>query len=116
MGKLFDTAVVRERAVLVGLITQSQDTEKVQEYLEELEFLASTLSIDTEKSFTQALTKADLKTFVGKGKLEEIKNYIKDNHIDFIADLYLKQLTSRPRRGFFEGVADKTEPRRATPF
>lgn len=84
MGKLFDTAAVRERAVLVGLITQQQDAEKVKEYLEELEFLASTLSIDTEKSFTQALSKADLKTFVGKGKLEEIKSYIKENTIDVV--------------------------------
>jgi len=84
MGKLFDTATVRERAVLIGLITQQQDAEKVQEYLEELEFLASTLNIDTEKTFTQALSKADLKTFVGKGKLAEINQYIKDNDINVV--------------------------------
>jgi len=84
MGKLFDTAAVRERAVLIGLITQQQDADKVQEYLEELEFLASTLSIDTEKTFTQALSKADLKTFVGKGKLQEINSYIKENNIDVV--------------------------------
>ena len=84
MGKLFDTAAVREKAVLVGLITQQQDADKVKEYLEELAFLASTLSIDTEKSFTQALSKADLKTFVGKGKLAEINSYIKENNIDVV--------------------------------
>ena len=72
MGKLFDTAPIRERAVLIGLITPSQNAEKVAEYLAELEFLANTLSIDTERSFTQGLQKADLKTFVGKGKLEEL--------------------------------------------
>tara|TARA_R110002050_G_scaffold245367_1_gene382944 strand:- start:4019 stop:5215 length:1197 start_codon:yes stop_codon:yes gene_type:complete len=84
MGKMFDTAEVRERAILIGLITQLQNAEKVEEYLAELEFLASTIQIDTQKSFTQALPKADLKTFVGKGKLEEINTYIKENNIDVV--------------------------------
>lgn len=84
MGKMYDTAPVRERAVLIGLITPLQDAEKVEEYLAELEFLANTLQIDTIKKFTQGMQKADLKTFVGKGKLEEIQTYIKTNNIDVV--------------------------------
>ena len=84
MGKLFNTAPVRERAVLIGLITPQQDAEKVDEYLAELDFLANTIHIDTVKKFTQGLQKPDLKTFVGKGKLEEVKDYIKENDIDVI--------------------------------
>ncbi len=100
MGKLFDTAPIRERAVLIGLITPSQNAEKVAEYLAELEFLANTLSIDTERSFTQGLQKADLKTFVGKGKLEEIRVYIVENNIDvaiFDDDLSPSQLRNIER-------------------
>lgn len=84
MGKIFDTAPVRERAILVGLITPEQNAQKVQEYLDELEFLAKTLSIDCEQQFTQAMSKPDTKTFVGKGKLQEIQQYIKDFDIDVI--------------------------------
>lgn len=84
MGKMFDTAAVRETAVIVGLITPHQNAEKVQEYLDELDFLAKTIHIDTVKSFTQGMQKPDLKTFVGKGKLEEINIYIKENDINVV--------------------------------
>jgi GTP-binding protein HflX len=84
MGKMFNTAAVRERAVLIGLITPQQNAEKVDEYLAELDFLANTIHIDTIKRFTQSLQKADLKTFVGKGKLEEIKDFIKQNDINVV--------------------------------
>jgi GTP-binding protein HflX len=84
MGKMYDTAAVREKAVLVGLITQQQNADKVKEYLDELEFLASTIQLDTLKSFTQSLPKADLKTFVGKGKLAEINAYIKENDVNVV--------------------------------
>ncbi len=81
---MFDTAAVRETAVLVGLVTPQQNAEKVQEYLDELEFLAKTIHIDTVKSFTQGVQKPDVKTFVGKGKLEEIQTYIKENGVNII--------------------------------
>jgi GTP-binding protein HflX len=100
MGKMFDTAAVRERAVLVGLITATQNAEKVEEYLDELDFLANTLGIDTVKKFTQALQKSDLKTFVGKGKLEEIQIYIKENDINVVVfddDLTPSQLRNIER-------------------
>ncbi len=65
-----------EKAILVGIVDKTQTEEQVQEYLDELAFLASTAGAVTVKRFTQKLTHPDSKTFVGKGKLEEIKSYI----------------------------------------
>ncbi len=66
-----------ETAVLVGLITQQQDEAKTKEYLDELEFLADTAGAVTIKRFTQKVQGPSQVTYVGKGKLEEIKQYIK---------------------------------------
>jgi len=65
-----------ERAVLVGVVDRDQTEEQVQEYLDELAFLAETAGAVTVKRFTQKLGHRDSKTFIGKGKLEEIKAYI----------------------------------------
>lgn len=65
-----------ETAILVGLITQTQDERKTMEYLDELEFLAETAGATVVKRYTQKLTSANSVTYVGKGKLEEIKEYI----------------------------------------
>jgi GTP-binding protein HflX len=65
-----------ETAILVGLITQTQDERKTKEYLDELEFLADTAGAKVVKRFTQKLPTANSVTYVGKGKLEEIKQYI----------------------------------------
>lgn len=65
-----------ESAILVGLITQTQDERKTTEYLDELEFLAETAGATVVKRFTQKLPSAHSVTYVGKGKLEEIKEYI----------------------------------------
>ena len=64
-----------ETAILVGLITQTQDERKTKEYLDELEFLAETAGATVVKRFTQKLPAANSVTYVGKGKLEEIKEY-----------------------------------------
>ena len=66
-----------ETAVLVGLITLQQDEAKTKEYLDELEFLADTAGAVTVKRFTQKVQAPSQVTYVGKGKLEEIKQYIK---------------------------------------
>lgn len=66
-----------ETAVIVGLITQEQDEAKTKEYLDELEFLADTAGAITVKRFTQKVNGPSQVTYVGKGKLEEIKQYIK---------------------------------------
>ncbi|MEQ8703069.1 MAG: GTPase HflX [Phaeodactylibacter sp.] len=65
-----------EYAILVGLVQQLQTEEEVKEYLDELEFLALTAGAKTRKRFIQKLNHPDKRTFVGKGKLEEIKEYI----------------------------------------
>ena len=65
-----------ETAILVGLITQSQDERKTTEYLDELEFLAQTAGAEVVKRFTQKLPSPHSVTYVGKGKLEEIRDYI----------------------------------------
>lgn len=70
-----------ETAVLVGLITQNQSEDKLIEYMDELEFLAFTAGATVDKRFTQRLTQPDSKTFVGKGKMEEIRDYIKEQKI-----------------------------------
>ena len=66
-----------ETAVLVGLITQNQDEAKTKEYLDELEFLAETAGAEVVKRFTQRVNGPSSVTYVGKGKLEEIRNYIR---------------------------------------
>lgn len=73
-----------EKAVLVGLITKDQTETQVIEYLEELRFLADTAGAETVKSFTQRLPHPDSKTFVGKGKLEEIKAFIIQKNINLV--------------------------------
>ena len=65
-----------ERAVLVGLITQNQNEQKTQEYLDELAFLAETAGAEVVKTFTQKLDGPSSVTYVGKGKLQEIREYI----------------------------------------
>lgn len=73
-----------ERAVLVGLVQKDQTPEQVEEYLDELAFLALTAGAITVKRFTQKMERPDSKTFVGKGKLEEIKNYVQSKNIGIV--------------------------------
>ncbi len=68
-----------EEAVLIGLIHRDQSEEQVQEYLDELEFLALTAGAKTVKRFIQKLSHPDPRTFIGKGKLEEVQAYIEQN-------------------------------------
>ena len=76
MKEFVISEVKAETAILVGLITKEQDEEKTKEYLDELEFLADTAGAVTVKRFTQKVTGVNSVTYVGKGKLEEIKQYI----------------------------------------
>ena len=71
-------------AVLVGLIQQGQTEETEREYLEELAFLAETAGATTVKTFMQRLDHPDSKTFVGKGKLEEIREYVERKSVDLV--------------------------------
>lgn len=84
-----------ERTVLVGLVTQKQSEIKVNEYLDELEFLAKTAGAEPEKRFIQKLDYPNPRTYVGTGKLEEIRQYVEENDIGLVIfddDLSSKQV------------------------
>ena len=78
MKEFVISEVKAETAVLVGLITDGQDEAKTKEYLDELEFLADTAGAVTVRRFTQKVNGPSAVTYVGKGKLEEIRQYIED--------------------------------------
>jgi GTP-binding protein HflX len=82
--KTYDTAVKQERAVLVGVIRPGERPEETKEYLEELAFLVDTAGGKVETVFTQKMLKPDRATFVGTGKLEEIKAYVMAEEIDLV--------------------------------
>ncbi|MBK7108475.1 MAG: GTPase HflX [Chitinophagales bacterium] len=73
-----------EKAVLVGLVTQEQTLEQLNEYLDELEFLAATAGAVTINKIYQKLERPDIRTYVGKGKLQEIKDYAEEHEADLI--------------------------------
>lgn len=84
MGKFIETHQAPESCVLVGLINEQQSREELEEYLDELAFLAKTANAITQKRFTQALDHPDVRYFVGSGKLKEIKEYVVENNIDMV--------------------------------
>lgn len=89
-----------EKTVLVGLITPQQNELKANEYLAELAFLADTAGAVTVKTFLQRLDRPNSSTFVGKGKLEEIKKYVEDNEVGMVIfddDLTTKQVSNIER-------------------
>lgn len=73
-----------ENALLVGVITSDQTESQVEEYLDELEFLAGTAGARTVKRITQKLQHPDVRTFVGKGKLEEIQEYVENHDVGLV--------------------------------
>jgi GTP-binding protein HflX len=86
-----------ETAVMVGLIHGTQTEEKLNEYLDELEFLASTAGASVIKRYTQRLDKPNSRFFIGTGKLQEIKEFIENNDIDIVLfddDLTGKQVNN----------------------
>jgi len=82
--KFYDTAVKQERAVLVGVILPHETDEQTKEYLEELQFLVDTAGAETVKTFTQKLQRPDRATFVGSGRLEDIKAFVIEEEIDIV--------------------------------
>ncbi|MEP0478798.1 MAG: GTPase HflX, partial [Nonlabens sp.] len=73
-----------EKAILVGVVTQQQNEDKLNEYMDELEFLAYTAGATVSKRFHQKMQKPNPKTFVGKGKMEEIAAYVQSHNIGTI--------------------------------
>jgi GTPase len=98
------TAAVVETAILVAVITQKQNSEKTYEYLDELAFLAETAGVETRERFVQKLDRPDLNTFVGKGKLEDIIAYVKDQEIDLV--VFDDDLSPRQVRNIETAFAD----------
>lgn len=86
-----------ERTVLVGLVTQQQNEVKANEYLDELAFLAETAGAEPIRRFVQKLDYPNPKTYVGKGKLEEIRQFVEDNEVGMVIfddDLSTKQVSN----------------------
>ena len=101
MKEFIISEVKAETAILVGLITKEQDEAKTKEYLDELEFLADTAGAVTVKRFTQKVGGPNQTTYVGKGKLEEIRDYIKqeeDNEHEIGMVIFDDELSPRQIR------------------
>lgn len=82
---MLEKEVIRfEKTVIVGIITQNQDEEKLSEYLDELEFLTYTAGGEVIKRFSQKMDKPNPKTFLGTGKIDEIHLYIKENEVSTV--------------------------------
>jgi len=84
------------KAVFVGVILEKGGERKVQEYLEELRFLAETAGAIGDKMFTQRMDRPDKATYIGPGKLEEIKEYCKENEIEYV--IFDDELTGMQQR------------------
>ena len=76
--------IAYEKIVLVGVITQNQSDEKAKEYLDELQFLAFTAGGKVLKRYVQKMEVPNPKTFIGKGKIEEVREFVEANDIDTV--------------------------------
>lgn len=96
----------QEKAVLVGVIQKEQTETQVYEYLTELAFLAETAGAVTVKNFTQKLQHPDSRTFVGKGKLEQIKQYVEANDVGIV--IFDDELTGAQLKNIEKEIGVKT--------
>lgn len=96
---------VFEKTIVIGIVTQNQDEEKLREYLDELEFLTFTAGGEVVKRFWQKMDKPNPKTFVGTGKLEEIKYYVKDNAISTV--IFDDELTPSQQKNINRELGDE---------
>lgn len=103
--KLISTSLEPETCVLIGLIQSGQSREMVQEHMDELAFLATTASAQNLRSFVQSLDRPDTRTFVGKGKLEEIKTYVEENEVDLL--IFDDELTPTQLRNIEKEIPEK---------
>ncbi len=104
---MFDTLKKQETAILVGLISKKQDEEKVKEYLDELEFLADTAGAKVLKRYTQRLEHPDSSTFIGSGKLNDVRNFVKENKVDIV--IFDDELSPAQQRNLEKAVNDGEE-------
>lgn len=110
MANPISTSIKADTAVLVAVILQRQSEEEVHEYLDELEFLAETAGAQTVKRFVQKVDVPNSRTFIGSGKVLEIKEYVEQNEIDII--IFDDELTPTQLRNleneFQHRVLDRT--------
>src|SRR6476661_6022531 len=99
---MHETAAKQETAVLVGLINRTQDEVKVKEYLDELDFLAETAGAKILKRYTQRLEHPDPGTFIGSGKLNEIKQFVKEHAVDIV--IFDDELSPAQQRNLEKGL------------
>lgn len=104
---MFDTVKKQETAILVGLISKKQDEETVKEYLDELEFLADTAGAKVLKRYTQRLEHPDSSTFIGSGKLNDVRNFVKENKVDIV--IFDDELSPAQQRNLEKAVNDGEE-------
>ncbi len=90
----------REKAILIGVSLKKNDERKIKDYLDELEFLAQTADIEVVGRFSQKLENIHPKTFVGKGKINEIANFVKENEIDTV--IFDEELSPSQLRNLFD--------------
>ncbi|NCB84631.1 MAG: GTPase HflX [Bacteroidia bacterium] len=100
------TEIYQETAILVGLITADQPEDKAREYLDELAFLAETAGAIPEKMFLQRLEYPHPNTFVGPGKLQEIKTYVEENNIGIV--IFDDELSPRQVRNIEKELVDQS--------
>jgi GTP-binding protein HflX len=84
LGSKKETGAILKRSILIGIVNQKQNEVKIKEFLDELAFLAETAGSTPVKRFTQQLSRPDSGTFIGKGKVDEIKLFIDANKIDLV--------------------------------
>ena len=97
----------RETAILVGLINKVQDEQQLQEYLDELEFLAFTANASISKRFTQRLDMPNPATFIGTGKIQEIRDYVNAHKIDMV--IFDDELSPVQQRNIENNINGKME-------
>lgn len=103
--ELYSTAEQKAKAILIAVTPQGQTEYKTEEYLGELAFLAQTLGLETVKTFTQKLERSDPKTYVGKGKLEDINAYVIEHDIDVI--IFDDDLTTAQSRNLDRAITER---------
>lgn len=104
---MYDTAKKQETAVLVGLISKNQNEEKSTEYLDELEFLAETAGAKVLKRYTQRLEHPDSRTFIGSGKLDDVRSFVKENKVDIL--IFDDELSPAQQRNLEREINDAEE-------
>ncbi len=104
---MYDTSKKQETAILIGLISRTQDEERAAEYLDELEFLADTAGAKVLKRYTQRLEHPDSRTFIGAGKLNDIRNFVRENNVNIL--IFDDELSPAQQRNLEKEINEEKE-------